>query len=55
VKSGLLQTLSLLTFEEDVRAPQVISIRAEEDDELLSELTDYLSLARKNANVGYGR
>ena len=37
------QTLSLLTFEEDVQAPRNTPIQAEADDELLSELTGHLS------------
>jgi Zn-dependent peptidase ImmA (M78 family) len=41
------QSLSLLTFEEDVQAPRAISDRAAEDDELLPELTGYLSWDKK--------
>lgn len=41
------QTLSLLTFEEDVPAPRRDERRSSEDDELLPELTGHLSWVKK--------
>lgn len=41
------QSLSLLTFEEDVQAPRAESDRAEEDDGLLLPLTGHLSWDKK--------
>ena len=41
------QSLSLLTFEEDVPAPRATERRCAEDEDLLPELTGYLSWGKR--------